>query len=123
MWTRKLGFKDWILRDVLKFNSCNESILFEQYYDPCECILNLGLHFVILQRRTTADKMDDKQDVDAAKLSNADLKELNEKEDAQSSTSLVFGYLNLFSDGVVCVSFLNILSGWCRFFLTILIWF
>lgn len=85
--------------------------MFEQYYDPCECILNLGLHFVILQRRTTADKMDDKQDVDAAKLSNADLKELNEKEDAQSSTSLVFGYLNLFSDGVVCVSFLNILSG------------
>ncbi|KAF4353948.1 hypothetical protein F8388_011116 [Cannabis sativa] len=52
-----------------------------------------------LQRRTTVDGEDDKQDVDAAKVSSADIKTPKE-EDVQAPSNLVFGYLNLFSDGV-----------------------
>ncbi|XP_062113221.1 IAA-alanine resistance protein 1 [Humulus lupulus] len=53
----------------------------------------------IRKRRTTIDGENDKQDVDAAKLSSADVKTPKE-EDAQAPSNLVFGYLNLFSDGV-----------------------
>ena len=58
----------------------------------------------MLQRRTTIDGEDDKQDVDGGKYPSADIKTSIE-EDAQSPSNLVFGYLNLFSDGVVCVHF------------------
>ncbi|KAF4397249.1 hypothetical protein G4B88_009095 [Cannabis sativa] len=58
-----------------------------------------GSHIRKLQRRTTVDGKDDKQDVDAAKVSSADIKTPKE-EDVQAPSNLVFGYLNLFSDGV-----------------------
>lgn len=35
---------------------------------------------------------------------------LKEKEPAQSPKNLVFGYLNLFSDGVVCVPLLFVIQ-------------
>ncbi|PON31907.1 Zinc/iron permease [Parasponia andersonii] len=55
----------------------------------------------IRKRRSTIDGEDDKQDVDAAAGENpsADT-ETSKEEDAQSPSNLVFGYLNLFSDGV-----------------------
>lgn len=44
---------------------------------------------------------DDKSDVDAADGSANNIRSLNEKEHTQSPSNLVFGYLNLISDGVV----------------------
>lgn len=63
-----------------------------------------GPHGCVLQRRATIDGEDAKQDVGAAKFSSADIK-TSEEEDAQSPSNLVFGYLNLFSDGVVRIYF------------------
>ena len=57
----------------------------------------------MLQRHAANDGGDDKQGEDAAKLSSAEIK-ASKEEPAQPQSSLVFGYLNLFSDGVVCVS-------------------
>lgn len=56
----------------------------------------LGSH--IRKRRTTADGDDDKKDVNAAKFSSADIEPSEEHDNP--TTNLVFGYLNLFSDGV-----------------------
>lgn len=52
----------------------------------------------IRKRHTTADGDDDKRDVNAAKFSSSDIKPSEEHDNP--TTNLVFGYLNLFSDGV-----------------------
>lgn len=57
-------------------------------------------HISILQRNITTG---DKQDVAAADDSNRDAKS-SDGEPTRSPSNLVFGYLNLFSDGVVCFS-------------------
>lgn len=57
----------------------------------------------MFQRRTANEGGDDKEGVNASKLSSADVN-ASKEEAAQPPSSLVFGYLNLFSDGVVCVS-------------------
>ncbi|KAL5553337.1 hypothetical protein UlMin_040738 [Ulmus minor] len=54
----------------------------------------------IRKRHTAIDGAEDKQGVDAAKSSATSIKDLHEEEHAEASTNLVFGYLNLFSDGV-----------------------
>lgn len=66
--------------------------------------MNLVCHAFILQRSTGAGAREDKADVDFANNFTEDT-HLKEKEPSQSSTNLVFGYLNLFSDGVVCVPY------------------
>ncbi|XP_031260197.1 IAA-alanine resistance protein 1 isoform X1 [Pistacia vera] len=53
----------------------------------------------IVQRKTSSSARDDKSDVDAMDGLSDDPKSLEKKEPARSS-NLVFGYLNLFSDGV-----------------------
>ncbi|GLT96823.1 hypothetical protein SLE2022_144200 [Rubroshorea leprosula] len=53
-----------------------------------------------LQKRKTFCVSDDKSEIDAADSSPHNLKSLTEEVPAQSSSNLVFGYLNLFSDGV-----------------------
>ncbi|XP_024027409.1 IAA-alanine resistance protein 1 isoform X2 [Morus notabilis] len=53
----------------------------------------------IRKRHTTADGEDDKKDVNTAKFSSADIS-ASKEEHAHPPTNLVFGYLNLFSDGV-----------------------
>lgn len=62
-----------------------------------------------MQRKTSTGAGDDKSDVDAADGYNK-VKSLDKEEPAQSPSNLVFGYLNLFSDGVVCVSYYVYLS-------------
>lgn len=62
------------------------------------------MNLCFLQRQSITNSRDDKQDVDTAKLSTSDVKVMNGKDHSQSSKNLVFGYLNLFSDGVVSVS-------------------
>lgn len=57
-----------------------------------------------MQRKTTSVDGDDKSDVDAADGSSSDVKSSKKKEPVQSASNLVFGYLNLFSDGVVSMS-------------------
>lgn len=69
-----------------------------------ECILYLICHAFVLQRSNTAGAREDKADVDTAN-SFTSVTHLEDKENAQSSSNLVFGYLNLFSDGVVCVAY------------------
>lgn len=69
-----------------------------------ERILNLVCLAFILQRSTAAGAREDKADVDFANDFTEDT-HLKEKEPTESSTNLVFGYLNLFSDGVVCVPY------------------
>lgn len=62
---------------------------------------NLAQHETLLRRRnTTSVDGDDKSDVDAADGSSSDVKSSKKKEPVQSASNLVFGYLNLFSDGV-----------------------
>ncbi|KAH9794345.1 IAA-alanine resistance protein 1 [Citrus sinensis] len=51
-------------------------------------------------RKTTSVDGDYKSDVDAADGSSSDVKSSKKKEPVQSASNLVFGYLNLFSDGV-----------------------
>ncbi|KAF8389662.1 hypothetical protein HHK36_024181 [Tetracentron sinense] len=56
----------------------------------------------VLRKRSTitGSRDDDKSDVDAANGSTKDVALLSEKGPAPSPSNLVFGYLNLFSDGV-----------------------
>lgn len=62
---------------------------------------NLAQHDTLLRRRkTTSVDGDHKSDVDAADGSSSDIKSSKKKEPVQSASNLVFGYLNLFSDGV-----------------------
>lgn len=62
---------------------------------------NLAQHETLLRRRkTTSVDGDYKSDVDAADGSSSDVKSSKKKEPVQSASNLVFGYLNLFSDGV-----------------------
>lgn len=62
---------------------------------------NLAQHGTLLRRRkTTSVDGDHKSDVDAADGSSSDIKSSKKKEPVQSASNLVFGYLNLFSDGV-----------------------
>lgn len=56
-----------------------------------------------MQRNAKSVSRDDKQDLDAANGSTADVK-TSQEVPAQTPSNLVFGYLNLFSDGVVCFS-------------------
>ncbi|XP_062172336.1 IAA-alanine resistance protein 1 isoform X2 [Alnus glutinosa] len=56
-------------------------------------------HHELRKRSTGAGAREDKADVDFANNFTEDT-HLKEKEPSQSSTNLVFGYLNLFSDGV-----------------------
>lgn len=55
---------------------------------------------LLRKRKTVQEGKDDKSDVDAADGSANNIRSLNEKEHAQSPSNLVFGYLNLISDGV-----------------------
>lgn len=57
-----------------------------------------------MQRKMTSVDGDYKSDVDAADGSSSDVKSSKKKEPVQSASNLVFGYLNLFSDGVVSMS-------------------
>lgn len=75
-------------------------------------MLNFVCHAFFLQR-TAVGARKDEADVDTANGSADDTHSMEkddthskEKEPAQSPTNLVFGYLNLFSDGVVCVPLL-----------------
>lgn len=62
---------------------------------------NLAQHETLLRRRKmTSVDGDYKSDVDAADGSSSDVKSSKKKEPVQSASNLVFGYLNLFSDGV-----------------------
>lgn len=56
-----------------------------------------------MQRIGKSASRDVKQDLDAANGTTADVKTLQEFP-AKTPSNLVFGYLNLFSDGVVCLS-------------------
>lgn len=56
-----------------------------------------------MQRNGKSGSKDDKQDLNTANGSTADVKASQERS-AQTPSNLVFGYLNLFSDGVVCLS-------------------
>lgn len=67
--------------------------------------MNLFCHAFILQRSTAASARGDKADVDFAANNFTEDTDLKEKKPTQSSTNLVFGYLNLFSDGVVRVPY------------------
>lgn len=60
------------------------------------------LFFVLvsLQRMTSTGYSSVKPDIDAADVSKNNIK-LSDKEELAQSSNLVFGYLNLFSDGVV----------------------
>ncbi|CAH9106103.1 unnamed protein product [Cuscuta epithymum] len=55
---------------------------------------------VLLKRNTGIDRAEIKTDGDASKISRDDDKTTTEEEPAKSQSSLVFGYLNLVSDGV-----------------------
>lgn len=55
---------------------------------------------LLRKRKTVQEGKDDKSDVDAADGSANNIRSLNEKEHTQSPSNLVFGYLNLISDGV-----------------------
>ncbi|KAG6764351.1 hypothetical protein POTOM_031817 [Populus tomentosa] len=55
---------------------------------------------LLRKRKTVQEGKDDKSDVDAADGSATNIRSLNEKEHTQSPSNLVFGYLNLISDGV-----------------------
>ncbi|RVW34599.1 IAA-alanine resistance protein 1 [Vitis vinifera] len=58
-------------------------------------------HESLLRKRNSISGLrEDKSDSDAGNGSTNDIKSLKEKEPAQSPSNLVFGYLNLFSDGV-----------------------
>lgn len=56
-----------------------------------------------MQRNGKSASGEEKQDLDAANGSTADVKTSQECP-AHTPSNLVFGYLNLFSDGVVCFS-------------------
>ncbi|CAK7326865.1 unnamed protein product [Dovyalis caffra] len=64
----------------------------ESNFTPNESLLR--------KRKTMHDVKDNKSDADAVDGSTKDIRSLNEIEPTQSSSNLVFGYLNLFSDGV-----------------------
>lgn len=66
-----------------------------------EQILNVIWCSCIVQRKTSSGAGDDKSDVNAADGSLNDIKSSEKKEHVQPASNLVFGYLNLFSDGVV----------------------
>ncbi|KAB5544902.1 hypothetical protein DKX38_013014 [Salix brachista] len=55
---------------------------------------------LLRKRKTVHEGKDDKTDVDAADGSANNIRSLNEKEPTQSPSNMVFGYLNLISDGV-----------------------
>uniref|UniRef100_A0A6M2ESU6 IAA-alanine resistance protein 1 n=1 Tax=Populus davidiana TaxID=266767 RepID=A0A6M2ESU6_9ROSI len=55
---------------------------------------------LLRKRKTAQEGKDDKSDIDAADGSANNIRSLNEKEHTQSPSNLVFGYLNLISDGV-----------------------
>ncbi|KAJ4710166.1 IAA-alanine resistance protein 1-like [Melia azedarach] len=55
---------------------------------------------LIRRRKTSSGAGDDKSDVNAADGSLNDIKSSEKKEHVQPASNLVFGYLNLFSDGV-----------------------
>ncbi|KAJ9152992.1 hypothetical protein P3X46_026489 [Hevea brasiliensis] len=55
---------------------------------------------LLRKRKSTPDCKDDMSDIDATGGSTSTKKSLNKKEVGQAPSNLVFGYLNLFSDGV-----------------------
>ncbi|XP_059445491.1 IAA-alanine resistance protein 1 [Corylus avellana] len=61
---------------------------------------DLTQHEHLRKRSSVAGAREDKADVDFAANNFTEDTDLKEKEPTQSSTNLVFGYLNLFSDGV-----------------------
>lgn len=66
------------------------------------CYAFLGFA-AIVQRKTIAGAKDDKSDVNTSDGSVSDILSLQKEKHAHSASSLVFGYLNLFSDGVVSI--------------------
>ena len=56
-----------------------------------------------MQRKSSAGISDDESDINPADGCAKSVKTLVQKETSQSPSNLVFGYLNLFSDGVVSV--------------------
>lgn len=58
-----------------------------------------------MQRTTGGDAVEDKFNSDAPNGSIDSIGSTKKAESSHSSSNLVFGYLNLFSDGVVCFFF------------------
>lgn len=77
-----------------------------QLYGIRHIIIYLAIIFGFLQRKVIASVADGKPDENMVDdLSNAQIS-LKEKDLAHSPSNLVFGYLNLFSDGVVSIDIL-----------------
>lgn len=83
-----------------------------------EWLLNVVCHSFILQRSTGGAAGEDKPIVDTTD-SFTNNSYFKEKELGRSSTNLVFGYLNLFSDGVVRVCLIIIFYFFMNLFLII----
>lgn len=73
----------------------------------CKSLLPLKFvyYFLHLQRNAGRSEAEDKTSLNAMNNSSDDNESINRKEPTKSQSNLVFGYLNLFSDGVVCPSF------------------
>ncbi|KAK9226497.1 hypothetical protein WN943_011545 [Citrus x changshan-huyou] len=99
--SKKLKDDDDLGKTQSESSSGTEGIVSDEVSEDSLNGDNLAQHETLLQRRkTTSVDGDYKSDVDAADGSSSDVKSSEKKEPVQSASNLVFGYLNLFSDGV-----------------------
>ncbi|XP_006448076.2 IAA-alanine resistance protein 1 [Citrus clementina] len=99
--SKKLKDDDDLGKTQLESSSGTEGIVSDEVSEDSLNGDNLAQHETLLRRRkTTSVDGDYKSDVDAADGSSSDVKSSEKKEPVQSASNLVFGYLNLFSDGV-----------------------
>ncbi|KAH9745951.1 IAA-alanine resistance protein 1 [Citrus sinensis] len=99
--SKKLKDDDDLGKTQSESSSGTEGIVSDEVSEDSLNGDNLAQHETLLRRRkTTSVDGDYKSDVDAADGSSSDVKSSEKKEPVQSASNLVFGYLNLFSDGV-----------------------
>lgn len=99
--SKKLKDDDDLGKTQSESSSGTEGIVSDEVSEDSLNGDNLAQHETLLRRRkTTSVDGDYKSDVDAADGSSSDVKSSKKKEPVQSASNLVFGYLNLFSDGV-----------------------
>uniref|UniRef100_A0A7N0ULC2 IAA-alanine resistance protein 1 n=1 Tax=Kalanchoe fedtschenkoi TaxID=63787 RepID=A0A7N0ULC2_KALFE len=86
---------------VDEVNGTASNMSSEELLDDADKPERIQPHNVIRKRKASSDKGDGKLDSDETNKAKGDLDGVDEKEGkAQSPSNLVFGYLNLFSDGV-----------------------
>ncbi|WCJ33683.1 ZIP metal ion transporter family [Euphorbia peplus] len=100
--SKKLKDDDDSANDVLSHssNKTEEKASDEKLDDSLNGDISSEKESLLRKRKTTVDDKDDKSVIDAKDCSSDSSKTLNKKETVHAPSNLVFGYLNLFSDGV-----------------------